>query len=199
MSTPGTATAVDHVMLYERCSAGFAARVAEIGDRWTAPTPLPGWDVRALVNHVVAEELWTPPLIGGSTIAQVGDAFDGDVLGGDVFGGDPAAAARAAEAGALAAITAAGALEVTVHLSFGDVPAVEYVMQVAADHLVHSWDLARGLGCDEQLDPAAVAAVLGWFVGVEDAYRAAGLVGPRVEITTGTPQDHLLARFGRVT
>ena len=178
--------------LYERCSAGFAARVGEIDRRWSRPTPLPGWDVRALVHHVVAEERWTPPLLGGATIAEVGTALDGDLLGDSA-----AEAAAAAAADALAAVTADGALDRIVHLSFGDVRAPEYVMQVAADHLVHTWDLARALGADERLDPAAVDAVLEWFAGAETAYREAGLIGPRAVPAADTPQHHLLATFGR--
>ena len=85
-----------------------------------------------------------------------------------------------------------------MHLSFGDVPGAEYARQLAADHLVHAWDLARALGVDDRLDPDAVQAVLGWFGDNEDAYRAAGVIGPRVELPDGADeQAQLLARFGR--
>ncbi|WP_214406870.1 TIGR03086 family metal-binding protein [Pseudonocardia lacus] len=187
MTTATTSVAA----LYERCSAGFAARVGEIAGRWSDRTPLPGWDVRDLVHHVVAEERWTPPLLAGATIAEVGSALDGDLLGAGTT------AAEAAAAAALAAVTAQGALERIVHLSYGDAQAPEYVMQLAADHLVHTWDLARALGTDERLDPDAVDAVLAWFADAEPAYRAAGLIGPRAVPAADTPQHHLLARFGR--
>jgi hypothetical protein len=71
-------------------------------------------------------------------------------------------------------------------------------MQLAADHLVHTWDLARAVGADETLDPDAVAAVLEWFDATEMLYREAGLIGARVEVGPGAgPQEMLLARFGR--
>jgi len=179
--------------LYARCNDTFATHVAMIGDRWSAPSELPGWSVRDLVHHVVLEERWTPPLMAGATIADVGDALDGDLLGPE-----PAAAHAAAAAAALAAVMGDGALERTVHLSFGDVPGAEYARQLAADHLVHAWDLARALGADEQLDPDAASAVLDWFAGAEDAYRAAGAIGPRVAIAADAGiQAQLLARFGR--
>ena len=54
-------------------------------------------------------------------------------------------------------------MERTVHLSFGDHPGSEYAMQLAADHLVHAWDLARSLGVDDRLDAARCAAVNDWF------------------------------------
>ena len=52
-------------------------------DQWGAPTPCADWDVRELVNHVAGEDLWTAPLLEGSTIEEVGDRFDGDLLGDD--------------------------------------------------------------------------------------------------------------------
>src|SRR6266550_1525211 len=64
--------------------AEFDARVRQIGDhQWQAATPDEDWSVRDLVNHVAGEDLWAPPLLAGSTIAEVGVRFDGDVLAAD--------------------------------------------------------------------------------------------------------------------
>ena len=49
-------------------------------DQWAAPTPNEGWDVRALVNHIVSGNLWVVELVAGRTIEEVGDRLDGDVL-----------------------------------------------------------------------------------------------------------------------
>jgi uncharacterized protein (TIGR03086 family) len=179
--------------IYTRSSAGFVARVHAVGENWAAATPLPGWNVRDLVNHLVNEERWTPELLSGATIAEIGDRFEGDLLGDD-----PTAACDRAAAAALAAIGATGAMERVVQLSFGEQAGHEYTMQLAADHLVHTWDLARAVGADETLDPDAVAAVLEWFDATEMLYREAGLIGARVEVGPGAgPQEMLLARFGR--
>ncbi len=186
-------TTLDTRELYRRASAEFTARVHRIGDRWAAPTPCAGWDVRELVQHVVEEERWAPPLLAGATIADVGDRFAGDLLGDD-----PVGAADGAAPIAVAAVESDDALTRTVHLSFGDVPGQEYAMQLAADHLVHAWDLGQALGDDRALDPDAVAAVREWFVSVEPLYRRAGAIGPRVAVPDGAgPQDELLAMFGR--
>jgi uncharacterized protein (TIGR03086 family) len=179
--------------LYRRASAEFTARVHRVGDRWTAPTPCAGWDVRALVRHVVEEERWTPPLLGGATIAEVGDRFAGDLLGAD-----PVAAVDDAAPRAVSAVESGEALTRTVHLSFGDVPGQEYVMQLAADHLVHAWDLGQALGDDSALDADAVATLREWFESVEPLYRRAGVIGPRAALPDAVgPQDELLAMFGR--
>jgi uncharacterized protein (TIGR03086 family) len=179
--------------LYRRASAEFSARVHRIGDRWAAPTPCAEWDVRELVRHVVEEERWAPPLLGGATIAEVGDR-----LAGDLLGADPVAAVDEAAPLAVAAVESDDVLTRTVHLSFGDVPGHEYVMQLAADHLVHAWDLGQALGDDSALDPEAVATVGEWFGSVEPLYRRAGLIGPRADVPDDAgPQDELLAMFGR--
>jgi uncharacterized protein (TIGR03086 family) len=159
-------------------------------DRLDDPTPCEGWSVRALVNHVVGEELWTPPLMAGQTIEQVGDKFEGDLLGDD-----PLTAARSAASVGLAAVD--GGLDGRkVHLSYGDEAADEYVRQLIADHLIHSWDLAAALGTDTRLDPGVVDEVAIWFADREEMYRSAGAVGPRTEVG-GDPQSDLLAASGR--
>ena len=185
--------AMDAREIYTRCSAAFAGRVHAVDGRWDRPTPLPGWTVRELVNHLVNEERWTPPLLHGATIDEIGDGFDGDLLGPD-----PVATFDDAAAAALDAVRAEGTVEGVAHLSFGDRPAHEYVLQLSADHLVHAWDLARALGADETLDPEVVDALLGWFVEETEAlYHEIGVIGPRVEVPGGDPQTELLGRFGR--
>ncbi|TQM43238.1 TIGR03086 family metal-binding protein [Pseudonocardia cypriaca] len=186
-------TTLDARELYRRASAEFGARVHRVGDRWTAPTPCAGWDVRELVRHLVDEEMWAPPLLGGATIADVGDR-----LAGDQLGEDPVAAVDGAARLAVAAVESEDALTRTVHLSFGDVPGQEYVLQLAADHLVHAWDLGQALGEDSALDAEAVATVREWFRSVEPVYRRAGVIGPRAAVADAAgPQDELLAMFGR--
>jgi len=185
---------VDVQDLHRRATDAFGARVQATGeDQWQLPTPCDGWDVRALVNHLVSENLWTPPLLDGRTVAEVGDRFEGDLLGSD-----PKAAWKDSAGQALAAVAAPGVLDRTTHLSFGDTPAREYLMQLFADLLVHGWDLARAIGTDERLDPELVEACAAWFAPIEGAYRAAGAIGPRPELPPDAdPQARLLAMFGR--
>ncbi len=184
---------MDTVDLYHRTTAEWTDRVRHIGDdQWNAPTPCEDWDVRALVNHVVGEQLWLPPLMSGVTIDEVGDRFDGDLLGDD-----PSAVTEPAAAQADAAVPAAVQEQRTVQLSFGETPADEYARQVAADLLIHAWDLAVATGGDRRLDPEAVATVAEWFTGNEEMYRAGGAIADRVEVTDDDPQSTLLGAFGR--
>lgn len=163
------------------------------GSDWSGPTPCSAWDVRELVNHITGEERWVVPLLQGRTVGDVGDALDGDLLGDD----PPAAAVHAARE-AVAAFDAPGAADRTVALSFGPTAAQEYAAQLAADHLVHGWDLAVATGQDRPLPPELVESVAAWFAGTEAGYRAAGVVGDAVPAAPGaSAQERLLCAFGR--
>jgi hypothetical protein len=131
------------------------------------------------------------PLLRGATIADVGDSLDGDLLGDE-----PGAAAvrTAQEAVAVVAETLPGGG--TVHLSYGEERSEEYVRQLAADHLVHAWDLAAATGGDRTLDADLLAEVGAWFTEREELYRSAGAIGPRVG-ASGDLQTELLAAAGR--
>ncbi len=182
--------------LHRRAIREFAARLDAAGASgsstvWSAATPCTDWDVRALINHVTAEDRWTPPLLGGATIAEVGDAFDGDLLGDD-----PAGAFAAAGTGATDAAALADPAQI-VHLSFGDVPASEYLHQLAADHLVHAWDLAAATDGDRHFDEELVEGIADWFADREPMYREGGIIGPRVRAASDDPQERLWAAFGR--
>jgi len=188
---PGEPEVVD---LYARAVAEFLAVVEQVpAHSWTAPTPCADWDVRALVNHVVGEDRWVVPLLKGRTIADVGDALDGDLLGAA-----PVEAAVAAGKAASAALAQPGAVERTVHLSFGDFSGEDYAWQVLADHVVHTWDLLAAIGTDRSLDRGLVEASAGWWSAWEEGYRGAGAVGPRIEQAAGaSEQERLLGSFGR--
>ena len=161
-------------------------------DQWTAATPCVEWDVRTLVNHVVGEDRWVPPLLAGLTIAEVGDT-----LAGDLLGDDPQSAWDRARLEAEEAVSAMPDHRI-VALSAGPTPVAEYLWQLAADHLIHAWDLATAVGIALVFDDDLAAAVEDWFTTWEDRYRQVGAIGPRVAVPNGASRQHrLLAAFGR--
>jgi len=185
---------VDVEELHAECAAVFVERVRLVRDgQWTLPTPCTEWTVRQLVNHMVAEQLWTPPMMAGERIADVGDRFAGDVLGADPV----ATTERAAKAAVRAAAEPVRAGR-TVYLSFGDTPAGEYAMQLAADHLVHAWDLSAAIGAGRVLPPGLVEQIAGWFTEREVWYRQGGVIDERPAADDcGDRQRGLLIAFGR--
>jgi len=181
------------IEMHRRSVEDFGQLVMAIGPGdWDRPTPCSDWTVRDLVRHLVYEELWAPPLLEGQTIADVGDRYEGDIVGAD-----PQAAWKEAAAAALAAASPE-ALGRTVHLSYGDVPAQEYLGQLTADHVIHAWDLARGIAADERLDPELVQFVHTAVAPQIEPARSAGMFGPAVEVPADADlQAKLLALTGR--
>jgi uncharacterized protein (TIGR03086 family) len=181
--------------LHQRALGRFGEHVRAVKeDQWHDPTPCSDWDVRVLVNHLVSENLWMPPLLEGKTIADVGDSLDGDLLGQDPKGSWDRSASEAGRA------VQAAALDGMVPLSYGEVPAEHYIREVFADLTIHGWDLARGIGADERMDPESVDILYDYFQPLEEQLKASGMFGPRVTPPSGADkQTQLLAIVGRVT
>lgn len=180
--------------LIPSAAAEFGRLVHAVGaEDWSAPTPCTDWTVRDLVNHLVSEHLWAPHLLRGETMAEVGDRYDGDLVGAD-----PVAAWDAARAGSLPAFAGVRSDEELVHLSFGDAPAGEYAEQMLSDLVVHSWDLARGIGVRPHPDPVAVEHVHA-YAGSRFASPTGipGIFEPPVETDSTEPLDQLVALLGR--
>lgn len=178
-----------------RASEEFEKRVRLVpADAWDQTTKCcPDWTIRDLVNHVVNENKWIPPLLAGKTIADVGSSLDGDLLGDD-----PVGAYSDASKEVLDAVGEAGALERTVQLSSGPTPADHYVSEVVSDQIIHTWDLASSIGKEETLPDDIRDFAAATLRPLAEMWRKAGALGPPVE----TPDDadeqtKLLALLGR--
>jgi uncharacterized protein (TIGR03086 family) len=161
--------------------------------RWDAGTPCQGWDVRALLNHVVSGNLWAAELAAGGTIEGVGDRFDGDVLGTDPAGSYDTSAAAAA-----AAFRRPGALEAPCAVSYGPVPGSVYAGHRFLDVFIHGWDLAAATGQDTTLDPGLMEACREVIEPQLELFRQAGAIGEALSAGPGaTAQSRFLAALGR--
>ena len=194
MSTVETSMGTDTAETMGRAIDEFGRRLRAVRkNQWTGGTPCTEWDVRALVNHVVGELRWIPPMLEGRTIAEVGDRFAGDLLGAD-----PRHAWTDASRQALEAAGQPGAVERTVHLSYGDSKAEDYLSELTADIVIHTWDMARAIGTDERLDPQLLAFAADILEPRAETWRAAGAFAAAVEVPAGSDaQTKLLALVGR--
>jgi uncharacterized protein (TIGR03086 family) len=172
----------------------FDRRVGQVAaDQWSAPTPCVDWDVRALVAHVTDEQRWVPYLLEGDTVAEAGDRFADDPLGED-----PAGAWRRASRAARAAFERDGALDRTVDLSAGPTGARDYIWSLTVDLAVHAWDLARGIGSDEHLDPELVRRIFAEVDKEVGGPAVRGRFEPPVRVaSTADLQTRMLGLFGR--
>jgi uncharacterized protein (TIGR03086 family) len=164
--------------------------------QWSGPTPCTEWDVRALVNHLVNEQLWATPMLDGQTIEQVGDRLDGDLLGED-----PVAAWHQAAKESAAAFSAPSALDGTINSSMGPSPASQYLTEMTCDLIVHRWDLGRALGLEQRFtsDELDQLATMGeGLAGMQDQLVEMGIFGaPRPVSHDADRQSRLLAAIGR--
>lgn len=186
-------TSRDPRTLLPRAMAEFDARVRGVpADAWQRPTPCAAWSVGDVVNHMVYECRWTPHLLRGDAMSDVGDRYDGDLLGDDPLSAWAEAAHAAREA------ATAATLDETIHASFGDISGGFYLWQLSAEYLVHGWDVARGAGGDERFDPELVSELAEWFADYEQFYRDIGVTGEPAPVPDGADtQTRLLAAFGR--
>ena len=164
-----------------------------VDDQMDNATPCEGWDVRALLNHLVSGNLWAAELGAGATIDEVGTRLDGDLLGDDALGAYEASAKVAA-----ATFEAPGALERPCAVSYGPVPGSVYASHRFIDVLVHGWDLATATGQDATLDPELVAAAYELLLAEAELVRASGMFGDDLEAPDdASPQVRMLAFIGR--
>jgi hypothetical protein len=84
-----------------------------------------------------------------------------------------------------------------VHTSFGPLAVAEYAEQMLLDLTVHEWDLARGAGLAEDLDPAGVDRALDYLRGDPVMLTGPGLFAEPVAAASPASRDELLARLGR--
>jgi uncharacterized protein (TIGR03086 family) len=170
-------------------AGAIIARVSP--DQATLPTPCRSWDVRALVNHVVQD---VQQFIARASGAEWKPEEK------ELIGDDWAAAYRHAAAKLLAAWRREGALDRTLQLPIGEVPATWMVNQQIADFAVHAWDVARATGQSTSLDQDVGRLALEWgrqnlqprFRGDEGSGK---VFGPEVSVPQDAPLYNRLADF----
>jgi uncharacterized protein (TIGR03086 family) len=161
---------MDIIDRYERAADGFTARLDAVGDdQWASPTPCTDWDVRQLVNHVIDVQRAIPEGLGMAVT---------DVP-------DPKATWKAVRDGAMTVLRQPGVLEQTMPGRSGEMP-VEMSLGIrVGDLLVHTWDLARATGGDEQLDADTAALVLERIKPNDELLRSSGTFGPKLDPPPG--------------
>lgn len=160
---------------------------------WGNDTPCSDWDVKAVVNHIVYENVWMVALFGGRTIEEVGDEFEGDLVGDDPIGVYNSTAARVK-----AILSESDAMSRTCQISSGPISGAEYSKQLFLDTLIHGWDIAVGSRQDARLDDYLVqmCTPLAQAIADNEDYRAV-FAAPTTSSTGGNPQTQLLGLLGR--
>ena len=184
---------MDVKSIFSRAVAMMSATVAKVEDhQLVSQTPCTEWNLKQLLNHIASELAWMPPLLAGNTIAQVGSTLDGDLLGAT-----PIEAMQKYITDAQTAVTTA-AVATSVHLSAGDTMAYKYIEEVAADVLIHGWDVAKSVGLDYKMD----ADLIEWekikMTELMQKYAGSNAFGAPLQVDNlASEQTKLLAMLGR--
>ncbi len=177
--------------------------INQIGDeQWAMVMPPefsvvePGRTVtlREVVASHAYDDAWVPDMLTGRTMDEVGMAkFDGDLLGEQ----PKESFTRIVEA-ACAAAGALDDLDRTVHCSFGDYTAREYLEQITSFRGLRAYDIAEVVGVESRLSPDLVQGLWDEIYPQAEAWRAAGFLGPLVEVPEDADlHDRLLGLTGR--
>jgi uncharacterized protein (TIGR03086 family) len=181
------ATAADE----HRTVAGvFTDRVHGVaaGD-WENPAPCDGWVARDVVRHLLE---WFPAFLssGAGVELPAGPPVDEDPVLAWVIHSDGVQAL-------LDDPVTQGRVLSNRHV--GNMPLDQAVGQFYTnDVFLHTWDLARATGQDERLDRDKCAQLLDEMLPMDQALRASGHYGPRVELAEDADaQTRLIAFIGR--
>jgi uncharacterized protein (TIGR03086 family) len=157
---------------HREIAGGFTTRVRAVTD-WDAPSPVAEWATRDVVRHLVE---WFPSFLqrgAGITLAHGPDADEDPVAAWTVHGDavqalldDPASAGK-----------------VLSNPHIGDVPLPEAIDRFyTSDVFMHTWDLARGAGLDDRLDPDECATLVAGMEPMADVLASSGQYGARVPV-----------------
>ena len=177
----------DPVTLYERASAHALALAEQIKpDQLADPTPCAEWAVQDLLDHLVGGTVYLRGAIAGSM--------------GEAPVGTTAEDFRAGREALLRELVEPGALERICVSPLGfEWSVAQATAGTFMDALVHSWDLATAISAPTDLDPDLVDACVAMFLPDMPTHgRAAGLVGPALDVAPDAPTQHrLLGAMGR--
>jgi uncharacterized protein (TIGR03086 family) len=186
---------------FQRAATGFAARIRAVpDDRWSSPSPCPGWTARDVTVHVINEArriLATvrgtePEPLYGVPVVPMGELPDAPP------DADLAAAFEQVGAELTEAIDTPACQQVTLPTPAGPVPFADCVESLPEDVLIHTWDLARATGGNERLDPDLVAHVHAHLEPMDEMLRQPWAFGPRVPPPAGADaQTQFLCFVGR--
>ncbi len=180
---------MDILDLFERGTAWTATKVAGAADKLDASTNCDAWDVRRMIDHLLAGQQMFAASASGGEFAPPDDpppALTGVDSAGQYEDARKATAHAFAQDGVLAS-------------TIGHMPATQALGIAFCDNLIHGWDLARSTGQETTMpDGLAEAAWAMLYGNVPDERRAGGFFKPVVPIPDDSSvQDKLVAYCGR--
>jgi len=187
--------------MLQRAGDEFDWRVGRVrNEQLTWATPCERWNVRDLLQHVIAGNRMAVVMLEGHSRDRV-DELRREVTSRDQLGDDPAAA-FASSAGAQASMFGEpGVLERICHHFVGDIFGAQLLGFRIGDLTLHGWDLARAIDVDDHLDDDLVEFVYAAMSPMAATIGQTGLFGqgPTGAMPANARlQDRLLDLTGRL-
>jgi uncharacterized protein (TIGR03086 family) len=173
---------------YGLVANGFDAVVRAVTpQKWEAQSPCEQWRARDVVAHVVGGHRSVIAAVTGGEPKPVGAEEDVRRAWEDAFAavdeitGDPETVAKEIDG------------------PFGRMPLGEIIGRfVTMDLLVHTWDLARAVGADDELDEESVRRAYEVLKPMDAMIRQPNAFGPKLEPPPGADlQTEFLSFVGR--
>jgi len=140
---------MDPLGAHQRAQDTFARVLGNVtSDQLSSPTPCPEWDVKALIDHVVAGNQRVVERAGGQ-VAPLPE--------------DVGAAHRASAKASQEVFSEPEGLTRTYQIAIGVVPGMVLLEIRTSDLLAHAWDLAIATGQPTDLDPELAEYVLAFL------------------------------------
>jgi len=181
--------------ILERANASTEKILANVTrDQLTLASPCASWQVRDVVNHIVGNNFWFEAIARDGVAPDRPNNAAPDETAGDYV-------ARFTEGSAKAVAAFAAAMDNTLNLPWGPMPASVFILMASADQFVHGWDLAKAAGLSTDLDAELAAEFLAFYrSAIADEFRGPDAIapfGPLVTTTSGDPVAQLAAVAGR--
>jgi len=179
----------------ERAFADTRAIVANVkADQLGDATPCESWTVKDLLDHIIGGSYYFASSVNeGKAEGQPAAEWNADNMVEVLDGGIKEA---------IAAFGAPGAMEKTIQLPFGPLPAAAWMGLATTDAFMHGWDLAKATGQSTDIDPEFADQLLaGAKMMIQPAFRGDDGVmpfGAEQQAPSGASNaDQLAAFLGR--
>ncbi len=155
-------------------------------------TPCEGWDVQALISHVVLGDAAIPLLFTGKPLPPT-MAIDTSILGPN-----PVATWRGTALAAIEAFRQPGAMDQIVAHPVGDRPGSTVARFRLVDVLTHAWDLATAIGVEVEIPDRLADEVLDFLYPMRDRLHESEVFGSPVAPPEDAPAwQRMLGLLGR--
>jgi uncharacterized protein (TIGR03086 family) len=163
---------------------------ASFARRQTDRTPT----LREIINYHAYDDAWVPDMLAGKTMDEAGK----ENHMGDLLGDDPKVNFARIVDTACASARELDDLERTVHCSFGDFSARDYLTQTTMFRGMRAHDIARVIGVEPNLPDELVQGIWDEISPQAEAWREIGVFPARVPVPDDAPlMDRLLGLTGR--